>query len=59
MKVNVLKGLEGYAFFILLAAACIVTGAISFKVNIWAAVFAILLGLSLLAVAVSLILRKK
>ncbi len=61
MKLNLdlKKGWEGYLFFTVLAIACIVIGATNFKPSIWAGIFSILVGLSLLAVTASLILRKR
>jgi hypothetical protein len=58
-KINLTKGWEGYLFFIVLGIGCIAIGATSFDVNIWAAIFAIVEGLALIAVTASMVLRPK
>ena len=48
MKLNFRKGWIGYVFFVIVAAGCIAVGFVSLNENIWAAVFAFVLGLGLL-----------
>ena len=51
MKVDFRKGWIGYVFFAIIALGCIAVGFVSLDENVWAAVFAFVLGLALLLLA--------
>ncbi len=62
MKANIgtdiKKGLVGYIFLLVLGLACIITGASAFGNNVPSAIFCIAIGIAIIGVGVSMILRK-
>lgn len=59
MKIDLVHGLEGYIFFILLAAASIYAGVIALKTHLSAAIFCFVVGIAVLAVTTGMMLRKR
>jgi hypothetical protein len=58
MKSNILKNWLGYLFFTVLAGACVAAGAIAIPQYTASGIFAIVLGLVVIAVAVVMAMRK-
>jgi len=58
VKADIKKGLTGYIFLLVLSHACIVTGISAFSNNVPSAIFCVAIGLALLGVGVSMVLRK-
>jgi hypothetical protein len=58
MKINLTKGIQGYLFLLVLAGFCLYTAAVTFKTSLPAGIFAAVLGVGVLAVGVTLSLRK-
>jgi hypothetical protein len=58
MKINLTKGVQGYLFLLVLAGMCLYTGAVTFKNSVPAGIFALLLGIGVLAVGITLSLRR-
>ena len=56
---NITKGFIGYIFLLGLGGACIYTGAVTFDENVPSAVFAVFVGLVLLAIGVLMSFRKR
>ena len=58
MKINLTKGIQGYLFLLVLAGMCLYTGAVTFKNSLPAGIFAVVLGVCVLAVGAALSLRR-
>ncbi len=58
MKANIARGFVGYVFLLVLAGACIATGAITFNENVPSGVFGVVLGIVILGVGVIMAFRK-
>ena len=58
MKANIARGFVGYVFLLVLAGACIATGAITFDENLPTGIFGVVLGVVILGVGAIMAFRK-